>query len=367
MSKKALLIWRLSDDLKVFNELISQGYKLEAKGRELATRRDEDIGYEDSDWADGLAEWHENVLRLAEDTEVPFTKDDIEVMRYLYEDSSTIAGRVHDIVYYKGKHKRSEPIITYADVYFLARKLRDYNDAQMRVTGRSGIWLLNKVMTESDYTFSAFLNDYTSCFHQFLNYLNQKVGSLREVAPKVYATMDATPLTIRIGTWWSEAVQKYNKWGLYWEEDYPSLFALCKENNVEFRVGSAEGHATHVNAGLLFATAEYYDKDENVHWVFTRLCEHYGCVILEHREYELTIVRIPRPHMGDFFQGVLPFVTSMDVRLREGPDYYWVKYFCGDVNELKEKGYEGEELEYRLCLKAYERFESEKAYGFYVA
>jgi len=360
MSKKALLVWRLSDDLKALNELIPEGYKLEAKGRELATRREEDICYEDSNWANDLAEWHDNVLRYARDTEVPFTKGEVDVMVDLYETSATIAGEGYGIAhYYGGGHKRSEPITTYADVYRLTRRLRNYNNAQMKITGRSGIWLLDRAMTEENYTFSAFLNDYTSCFHQFLNWLNQKIGSIREVAPKVYATLDATPLTIRIGMLWSEAVGEYGEWNLYMGEDFRSLFALCKANNVEFRVGSSVGHATHVDAGVLFATAEYYDTDEFVHEVFTRLCEFYGCAILEHREEEVTIVRIPRFRVEDFFQGVLPFVTSMDMRIAE-PEVYWAKHFQKDLDELREEGYEGEELEFRLCLKAYERFKSER-------
>jgi hypothetical protein len=107
----------------------------------------------------------------------------------------------------------------------------------------------------------------------------------------------------------------------------------------------------------LVCEASYYDVDEEVHFIFWELCKHYRCRVLSHEAGDVTVVAIPRTHMSDFLQGVLPFTTSMDLRLKN-PTYYWGPKFRGELEKME--GFASWPREFRLCLKAYERFLKER-------
>jgi hypothetical protein len=354
----AVNVWAVTDNVEKASGLTVEGYKLEAKGRELATRRNEPIGSEDGLWANGLFEWHVKLMAAAESLrELLLSDAEVKTIDDLRDASSSLRFCV-DLISHKsnGHYPRSAKIITIvgpSDTHYTVMHLIWYDNYQRKLTGRSGIWLYGRVMSEDEYTFSAFLNDYTSCFHQFLNWLQQKSGAIREVSTNVYATADAVPLLVKAAALWRDAVERYFTWELYHTPDYRVTTALCHGNEAEFRVGSAVGHATHVERRVRI-TAEYYDTDEAVHRVFMALSSRYNCRVIEHEREERTVVVIPLVRIPEFFQGVLPFVTSMDFRLRY-PSQYWYA-FSEELRELQSEGLEGEDLEYELCLKAYERF-----------
>jgi hypothetical protein len=165
----------------------------------------------------------------------------------------------------------------------------------------------------------------------------------------------SAPLAIEACSSWNAAIDKYYEWRLYADHDYRELAALIRGNAAEVRVGSAQGHASHIDFYPLMSRAEYYDNDEPVHKVFMRLCEAYGCTVATHEERVSTVVVVPRMAWSDFFQGVLPLVTSMDLRMGE-PYVYWAYKFGEDLEKMEEQELEMEEMEYRLCLKAYSKF-----------
>jgi hypothetical protein len=353
----------LLEALKETEELISEGYEIEAKGRALASDREAYVDPNiDGEWAADVAKWHFRVADFCRKFEtIFFTEEEYGVIDTLGIISRCTAQDFIEVCKSASKNgaRRKDRMVTFTPYLTseVANDLKFYDEKQMRLTGRSGIWLYGRLMTIDEYTFSAFLNDYTSCFHQFLNWVDKKVTQLNEVANRVFATPDATPLAVRIATMWREAVEVYSFWHLYDKGDYNALHALCRLSNIEFRVGSTPGHATHVTAGSIFTEAIYYDTDESVHDVFMRLCRHYRCRVLSHKENESTSVSIPRVRISEFFQGTLPFVTSMDFRLKS-PIHYWGREFSGELEVLKDLPPLGRE--FGLCLKAYERFIKER-------
>jgi hypothetical protein len=358
MSKCALRVWRAAEAGGPLRDLIEWGKRIEAKGRELAARREEAIGSEDLQWIEQLDYWHYVCISTVRDFEdIVFTESEIYVIaslftaiRHLYfpADAAVISG--------EGRPRKT-PISEFARKKLddLVEYLRDYNSEQKKLSGRNGIWLLDTVPLEQ-YSWSAFLNDLDSCFHQFLNWLTMKTGTLVEVTKRVYASTKSMPVAVECAKAWSLSVDKYHEWRLYDFFDYGALGAFVIENKGEFRVGSAAGHATHVEFYPLYARAEYYDDDEGVHEVFMRLAEHYGCRVVDHEMGVYTTVEVPRASLLDFFRGVLPFVTSMDFRLVK-PDVFWCKQFCREYEELK--GVPSSERELRLCITAYDRLKRE--------
>ena len=353
-SERALKAWAAPDASLPFKELIESGKELEARGRELASRREAPIGAEDMQWLTQLRDWHANCASMVRKFEsIAFTEVEAGMIDNLNAKNQDLYSTASVGATSGRGRPRKTPISSFvnpAALHDLAEKLQEYNSAQMELTGRSGIWLLGAVPIEQ-YSWSAFLNDYDSCFHQFLNWLTRKLGDFVEVAPGVYASTRSAPIAVESARMWREAVDLYYAWGLYEPWDYEALAAFIHENKAEFRVGSSVGHATHAEFYPLYARVEYYDDDEIVHVVFMKLAEHYGCAIEEHVEGVHTIVRVPRVSIPAFFQGVLPFVTSMDFRLSE-PEKYWCKKFCYKYTELKGK-VPPEELEFRLCITAY--------------
>jgi hypothetical protein len=353
----------LLEALKETEELISEGYEIETKGRALASDREAYVDPNiDGEWANDVSKWHFRVADFSRRFEnVFFTEDEYGVIdilgmisRWTAQDFIEVCKSASE----KGARRKDRmvafnPLLTDEVV----RDVEHYDKRQIELTGRSGIWLYGRVMTIDEYTFSAFLNDYTSCFHQFLNWFDKKVTQLKEVVNRVFATPEATPLVVRIATMWREAVEVYSSWGLYDKGDYDALYAFCRLSEIEFRVGSAPGHATHVHVGSILAKAAYYDTDESVHDVFMRLCKHYVCRVQNHKESELTSVSILRVRTPEFFQGILPFVTSMDFRLKS-PVRFWGREFSSELKLLED--FPPSVREFRLCLKAYERFIKER-------
>jgi hypothetical protein len=353
----------LLEALKETEELISEGYEIEAKGRALASDREAYVDPNiDGEWAEDVAKWHSYAADFCRKFEtIFFTEDEYEVIDALVAISRWTAQDFIEVckdAVEKGA-KRKDRMVAFNTYYAdaVAEDVVYYDERQAELTGRSGIWLYGRLMTIDEYTFSAFLNDYTSCFHQFLNWFDKKVTQLKEVANRVFATPDATPLSVRIATMWREAVEVYSSWGLYDKGDYDALYAFCRLSEIEFRVGSAPGHATHVHVGSILANATYYDTDESVHDVFMRLCRHYVCRVQNHKESELTSVSILRVRTAEFFQGILPFVTSMDFRLKS-PVRFWDREFSSELKLLEDLP--PSVREFRLCLKAYERFLKER-------
>jgi hypothetical protein len=353
----------LLEALSELENLVSRGYELEAQGRMLATGREEFVNWADEIWFGNMRVWHKSARDFCSRligkifTETEFVR--VDALYEYAEEISTEFGDASRLSQGRAKRKDRMVVFTY-NTGTIVDYLMKYDKHQSALSGRSGIWLYGRAMTLEEYTFSALYNDYTSCFHQFLNWLVKKIASIKEVANRVYAIPGATEIAVMMAKLWRDAVEVYNSWNLYSEEDYDALCALCRLNEIDFRVGSMEGHATHAVIRPLFSEATYYDTDESVHYVFDDLCSHYGLRVVKHIEGESTTVEIPRPLLRDFFQGVLPFVTTMDLRLSriKIAEYLWSKEFKREFEELRD--YPEEYREYKLCLKAYERFIKER-------
>jgi hypothetical protein len=359
--ERALRAWWVAEAGGVLRNLIEWGVRIEAKGRELAFRREEPISDEDERWLIDLDNWHSFCFSKAKRLEdMLFTRQEVDTIRDLLGELVGVCKNAKQVINGGRGRPRKTPIsslVSRNTLEDLAHELQEYNNIQMRLTNRSGIWLLGTVPLEQ-YTWSAFLNDLDSCFHQLLSWVAKKAGSVAEVAPRVYASTKSMPVAVDCAKAWRSSVEKYREWRLYSKEDYGELAAFVFENKAEFRVGSAAGHATHAEFYPLYARAEYYDVDESVHKVFMKLSEHYGCRVVEHSREEVTVVEIPRSVFVDFFRGVLPFATSMDARLNE-PRSFWHHVFFDEYERLKAQGVDPLELEFRLCLAAYDKLKRE--------
>jgi hypothetical protein len=357
VSARALRVWWAAAAGHPLRELIEWGKRLEAKGRELAFKRGEAIGGEDKGWLFDFHVWHQECYsNLAFLEDLVLTKSELETIDELRAKALEVY-RYAVTVLDKGLGRpRGDPVSSYAEMGELAvlgLALREYNSVQMRLTGKRGIWLLGNVPLEQ-YTWSAFLNDLDSCFHLFLNWLTARLGLLSETAPGVYASTKSLPVAVECAIMWREAVDVYYAWRLYHEDDYASLAAFIHENKAEFRVGSAAGHAAHVEFTPFYARVEYYDTDAEVHAVLKMMIKYeYSDCRIEYRYGELTVISVPRSVFADFFRGVLPFTTSMDFRLRD-PCRYWCVYFRDALSVLEETKAPPEEREYKLCGLAYE-------------
>jgi hypothetical protein len=365
VSARALRVWWAAAAGYPLGELIEWGKRLEAKGRELAFKKFESIGGEDKGWLFDFQVWHQECysnLVLLED--FVLTKSELETINELRAKALEVYKWALTVLDKGLGRPRGDPISSYAEMgelSVLGLALREYNSIQMRLTGKRGIWLLGAVPIEQ-YSWSAFLNDLDSCFHRVLEWLTARFGDLVEVAPNVYASSKSMPVAVECATMWREAVDAYYAWRLYHEDDYASLAAFIHENKAEFRVGSAAGHATHVEFHPFYARVEYYDTDEEVHAVLRMMIkyEYSDCRIEGHKYGEVTVISVSRPAFADFFRGVLPFTTSMDFRLRD-PCKYWCAYFREALSVLEETKATPEEREYKLCGLAYEELKKKKS------
>ena len=358
------LIWGLEEKQEEFDLLITQGYEYEAEGRKIASMRNEKISEEDETWAENMKKWHEEFYDA-----LTHIKEEEEVVELILEalNSGIILFSEIRIFIIKTEESnikrlstlRSLPMyISYIndeDINSILSYLERYDDDQYNLTHREGIWMYKKLMTEDEYTYSALVNDATSVFHQLLNYLARKYQKLVVIVPeKVYSDGVVNPYLERLALQWNKATEIFNKENLYYSEDYECLYAIIRGTNLEMRVGSSEGHATHVEQRLRGIVATYYDTDEDVHEVFMKLCDYWGINVIEHKTRESTDIFAPAIGECDikFMKAVLPFVTSMDYRLAEGYSY-WKDSRWGKQYEIqKSKDLFGEDLELQMCIIA---------------
>ncbi len=132
---------------------------------------------------------------------------------------------------------------------------------------------------------------------------------------KVYYERDADPWIVDLAKKWSDNVEKFMEEGLYAREDYEPLSALVTDKRASFRVGSAEGHATHIEVVNDDVRVRYYDLDEDVNEIFnqvlSRLC---NCSKLDDG---VECFCKKRDDVKDALSKLLALVTSMDFRIRD--------------------------------------------------
>jgi hypothetical protein len=353
------------------SDLIDKGRKLEAQGREIAIRRRELISREDVEWINGMYNWHPSLAsRIEAIADLVISRGEFDAISNVCDLGRALAFDVSDAPKTgRGEFERGTPLFKllkpkrFGNVVTV---LHNYCVKQQELSGRSA-FLIVDYMYSGDYTWSDFARDFTSCFSLFLNWVAERLGSIREVIyDMVYASTRSMPVAVDCARIWALSLKHYYSWGLIIDSEYRGALGFVRENEVVFRLGEkGEKHGAHAVFAPLSARVEYYfprmhdEYDvyrEMVHVVFAGLSEHYGCRVVEQKPGECTIVEIPRSAFEDFFQGVLALVISMGARIRR-PDVYWGMSFHRKLKEefkrLSEQVKDPATLEYELCLTAY--------------
>lgn len=363
------LVWSTKDLINKSDSLIEEGFKLEAKGREIASHREELITEEDKQWSENIMVWHCKILDYMDTMAESFCSDEEKYKEYSSLSNVANCGQwvfasILDILpYITGEHRNiTFPEITERITDFfvstdeLLGELIHYDNEQYQVTHRKGVWLYG-VVPEEDYTYSAFINDATSVFHQFLNYLMHKFQNIVEIVPgRIYLVESGNPYLRDLALEWFSAAEFLNTMGLYSSEDYPQLRGFIRPSELQLVVGSAVGHVTHIEPRLRGIVATYYDTDESVHEVVMDLCDYYGIKLIEHEPGETSTFFAQRIDDTDskFMRLVLPFVTSMDFRLNHPSEYWFMNYEEEYENLPEDLAYHAGQrgVEVQMCIIA---------------
>jgi hypothetical protein len=318
--------------LRRFSRFVKKAYELEKRGRELASRPDEIVD-DEIRWLDELVDLYSEIKEAAMDM---FTR-----FRYEYglldlakvaEDAYRAAGM---LVSYMWRFKklldkaryvatRGEPINRYlseldvGEIGFLLRNIdMDVHD----VTGRRCVWLVGKTMRVENASFAVIVNDITACHHMFTDWLALNLDpELRRVTPKVYEKNGRREL-VDLCIEWSRIGSALCNAGVVELSDLAPTRCIVIDNRAYLRVGSAPGHATHIELTDNTLRIEYLDKDEKVHIVLIDLAKRLGIDVVRHRESESTVFRSPIEKVPDVVK-LLAFATSMDFRLEAGEQYW---------------------------------------------
>lgn len=236
--------------------------------------------------------------------------------------------------------------------------------------------LIHEEDLKHKYSWSAFLNDITAIYHTFLDIFRQMVGSVK---PLIYdnvkildilVTDNSDNLLTEMALAWWLATRFCNEWFLYEYEDYDKLGAYVGLDRAEFTVGSSANHKTVVTRKVTWFDMLYYDYDDSVRECYAKLCEYYHIPIVEdYKENDYVHNRIhilARGKLFDYFEKVLPFMTSMDFRLEDCswatlPPYWFA--FINKRNPSIPTTSSNVDLECNLCIKFAEFYEEEKRRG----
>jgi hypothetical protein len=152
--------------------------------------------------------------------------------------------------------------------------------------------------------------------------------------------MPTNPVLVKLCRVWNRLTDKLKEMGLMFEDDYRALTCKMEGDWAEMRVGSAEGHMTHVD--LKERTIYYYDADDDVNEVMKKLFEEMAGAKCELFPKEGVLCSDVKDFEGAF--KAIAFATSMDYRIRYPEDYYGPNFekldgACKDVKDLIEREY----------------------------
>jgi len=173
-------------------------------------------------------------------------------------------------------------------------------------------------------------NDISSTVHRIAEFL-QRFYYKKIPNTICYAGKDADPLLIEACKKWSEFVEINHSEGLYSFEDYDALEGFVTKDRLILRVGSSEGHATHINVSE--GTLDYYDTDYDVNETIHDLLERVGLDCEIHSKgVSCTGVKRDKDLLTKIV-AILSFATSMDFRLEE-PERYWGEFMKDKIREV---------------------------------
>jgi len=161
-----------------------------------------------------------------------------------------------------------------------------------------------------------FVTSLSSCIHVLADYLAEmkKVGKKCLINGKLFN--EKLKLACEA---WDNLTEKLNDLGLYAGEDYNNLEGRVVDDELILRVGSAPGHATHID--LRKGTLEYYDNDVDVNEAMKDYLEKYAGLSCNSHESGVDCEGVNEDNVVKAAK-VLSFATSKDLRFRNPEQYY---------------------------------------------
>jgi hypothetical protein len=255
-------------------------------------------------------------------------------------------------VFRKDRMTKIMPLVAVKDI---ATYLVSMEEEQKKLTNRGCIWIFGNIEYAENYTFASLINDVTACTHMLLDYARRVLDpELREVYRGVLVK-NPNPVLLDAAIGWRKTLTKLYELGLAEEMDYSPTKAVIITDRAELTVGSAPGHAVHVKISDNDITAIYYDKDESVHKVLISVAEKLGVDVIAHEVGEYTTFSVPADKHYLLFKCILPFATSLDIRIYDQLNQCenWSLLSFEDVCKIQARyNYDTERTEVHLILDA---------------
>lgn len=164
------------------------------------------------------------------------------------------------------------------------------------------------------------LNDAASCVHRLADWLSERTSDIEiERRGKCLESRDASPAVRSACEEWDRATEQLRREGLYESHDYGALEGRAIGDRLMLRVGSASGHATHLD--LERGRLDYYDDDDLVNYAMAKLWEDLAGLRCSVRGDGVMCEGLTEGNIGRAAV-VAAAATSMDYRI-ESPWRYW--------------------------------------------
>jgi hypothetical protein len=224
----------------------------------------------------------------------------------------------------KGHTHDGECIVTKKGDEELHEEISDMNTiSDEMVSGPCATTYTALEIKKKPYSLSAFVNDYTQCYHRLLEEYDKLIKIKRETIGKCMIEEGSDKSLIESCKRWDKTTGKFERNGLYSRSDYSALHAGIFGNKGEFTVGDSPGHRTHLN--LDKGTVEYYDTDVPVNETMKMLFESAGLKCKINKTTGtiggVTCSGLNRKNVEEVGEKMAA-ATSMDFRVY-GPADYW--------------------------------------------
>jgi len=327
--------------LKEFSEFIREAYELERVGRELASREG-DVVDEEIQWLSKLNNLYNAMGSKALDlysklSEMGAPPDVVDALHQVWTVTALFGHSYHLLLklfnkvrYVAVRGDRISKYLSDEDVNWVEFFIKYLDDSSLERLGRRCTWIVGKLVPARDASFSAVINDITACHHLFTDWLAINFDpEIKRVSDKVYEKNGRREL-VDMCIEWSRIEKALEKADALLHTDYLSIRCIVIDGKAYVRVGSAPGHATHVEIADDKLRIEYYDRDESVHNALIELAKRLGIEVVSHKVSEQTVFRAPIEKVATDVPKLLAFATSMDERLRRGESYWTARLFTRD-------------------------------------
>ena len=241
--------------------------ELEEEGREIAYYR------ERPNYVKKARRWIEKLVNVEEHLKIELDRfPELREKTFSFRDSFRFARDIFDwdlrACELDGIDKLKECKISLDT----ANAMKDLDRECKFLTGERCVYL----STEPHTTASACVNDLTSCFHKFIEYLERYIKEIAEIGDKYIIMKEAGEKERRLLKIWLDAIKKLKKKGFYYQKDWDALHGVALKGKLELRVGSSPGHRTHVDVEK--NKIRYYDYTYSVNKEMYELWREYaGC------------------------------------------------------------------------------------------